>query len=256
MRRHKKDGIAILFYAFLSVILLSCGGSGGGGSNSDSGSTVTPSSGTGTSGGTGTPTGGSNPTNSAPIANAGLGQTVNRGDTVFLDGTGSVDPDGDLLSFQWAITSMPNGSTATISAADTPFPYFTVDQNGNYIIQLIVVDSKGLASSPSTVTVSTINSAPVADAGLDQSVTSLGTTVALGGQSYDLDGDLITYSWSITSMPAGSSATISDPASPTPTFVADVQGDYIVFLAVTDTFGTSNTDSVTISFTTPRAVTG
>ncbi|MFA6112234.1 MAG: SUMF1/EgtB/PvdO family nonheme iron enzyme, partial [Candidatus Latescibacterota bacterium] len=39
--------------------------------------------------------------NRAPTANAGYDQTVNVGATVALDGSGSSDPDGDLLSYAW-----------------------------------------------------------------------------------------------------------------------------------------------------------
>ncbi len=113
---------------------------------------------------------------------------------------------------------------------------------------MTVVDSKGSASSPITVTVSTNNSAPVADAGPDQSVTVAGTTVHLGGDSYDPDGDPITYSWSILSKPAGSSATLSDPTSPTPTFLADVSGDYIIQLLVSDPWVSSAPDTMEVSF--------
>ena len=41
------------------------------------------------------------------------------GATVALDGTGSSDPDGDVLAFNWQFVSRPAGSTATLSAAPT-----------------------------------------------------------------------------------------------------------------------------------------
>jgi hypothetical protein len=211
--------------------LLSCGGGGGGGSNSSSASG-----------------GGSNPTNSAPIANAGINQTVAVGETASLDGTGSADPDGDLLSFQWTIQSYPNGSTAAIVNADHPNPLFTPDQPGDYVFQLVVTDSHGLSSAPATVTISTINSAPMADAGPDQSVSLIGTTVTLGGQSFDPDGDAITYSWTIKTKPSGSSATLSDPVSANPTFTVDFQGDYVIELVVSDPWASSLPDTMIVSF--------
>jgi len=110
------------------------------------------------------------------------------------------------------------------------------------VIQLIVVDAKGLASSADTVTVSTINSAPIADAGPDQSVTSLGTIVTLEGKSWDPDGDSISYSWIMVSKPAASMAILSNPASANPTFVADVYGDYVIELVVTDGWASSSPD--------------
>jgi hypothetical protein len=106
-----------------------------------------------------------------------------------------------------------------------------------------------LSSAPATVTISTINSAPMADAGPDQSVSLIGTIVTLdGSQSFDPDGDAITYSWSIKTKPSGSSATVSDPASPHPTFVVDVQGDYVIELVVRDPWVSSLPDIMIVSF--------
>jgi hypothetical protein len=183
------------------------------------------------------------------VANAGLDQTAARGTIAYLDGTSSSDSDGDLLSFQWTMTSKPDGSTATLSGANQPSPYFTPDLDGNYVIQLIVVDSKGLASSPDTVTVNTTNSAPIADAGADQLLTSLGTTVTLAGDgSWDPDDDPIAYTWTMMSKPDTSLAVLLDPTSPTPTFVADVYGEYVIELVVNDASGSSAPDTVTVSF--------
>jgi len=93
-----------------------------------------------------------------------------------------------------------------------------------------------------------INSTPVADAGHDQSLTVLGAPAYLdGSQSYDYDGDAISFSWML-SVPAGSLAVLDDPASPTPSFVPDVQGDYSAMLTVTDAWGATDSDEVLLSF--------
>jgi hypothetical protein len=98
--------------------------------------------------------------------------------------------------------------------------------------------------------IGTFNSAPVADAGPDQVIIAIGTTVGLDGtNSSDPEGDGITYLWTITQKPAGSLAELSDPCSPTPAFVADVHADYVIILVATDEFGAaSDPDSVTVSF--------
>ncbi len=91
-----------------------------------------------------------NPVNDAPIAAAGLDQTVFRAGTVTLDGSASSDVDGDTLSFQWSFSSIPTGSAAALSDASAANPFFVPDIAGAYELQLIVNDGT-VASSPDTV---------------------------------------------------------------------------------------------------------
>jgi ethanolamine utilization protein EutQ (cupin superfamily) len=184
--------------------------------------------------------------NSAPVADAGPDQSVYVGNTVTLDGSGSSDVDGDLLTYQWSLTSVPSGSTATLSDAAVVNPTFAVDLPGTYVAQLIVDDGTA-DSAPDTVAISTLNSAPVANAGPDQSV-YVGNTVTLDGSgSSDVDGDLLTYQWSLTSVPSGSSAALSDPTAVNPTFAVDLPGTYVAQLIVDDGTVDSDPDTVSIS---------
>ncbi len=184
--------------------------------------------------------------NSPPVANAGSDQSVFVGDTVTLDGSGSSDVDGDSLTYSWSFTSRPLGSTATLSDPSAVKPTFDVDEFGDYVVQLIVNDGT-VDSAPDSVTISTLNSPPVANAGPDQSV-FVGDTVTLDGSgSSDVDGDSLTYSWSFTSRPPGSTTTLSDPTAVNPTFDVDVFGTYVVQLIVNDGAVNSAPDSVTIS---------
>ena len=88
--------------------------------------------------------------NSPPVANAGDDQTVFVGTEVSLDGSGSTDVDGDLLTFSWVLSNVPPGSTAVLSDADTVMPKFLVDVPGNYSITLVVHDGS-VPSAPDTV---------------------------------------------------------------------------------------------------------
>ena len=45
--------------------------------------------------------------NRPPLASAGADQSVNEGSTVMLDGSGSIDPDGDPLTFAWSQVAGP-----------------------------------------------------------------------------------------------------------------------------------------------------
>ena len=170
---------------------------------------------------------------SAPAANAGADQTVFVGDSVILDGSASSDMDGNALSFSWVLVSVPADSAATLSGASSVNPTFTTDKSGNYVVQLIVNDGSA-NSTPDTVTISTQNSPPVAQAGPDQSIV-LGATVQLNGAaSSDVNGNLLNFAWSLVSRPAGSAATLSSVTAVNPTFVADVPGTYVAQLIVND----------------------
>jgi len=181
-----------------------------------------------------------------PIANAGPNQTVQTGTLVTLDGSASSDPSGQLpLSYAWSFVSKPAGSAATLSDLTIVNPTFTADAAGDYLVQLIVTDAAGLSSAPATVTISTSDAPPVADAGPDQKITAIGTLVHLNGSgSYDLAGLPITYQWSFVSKPVKSNAALTGPMTATPSFVADVLGDYSIQLIVTDSLGTASSPSI------------
>ena len=184
--------------------------------------------------------------NSAPVSNAGADQTVLVTDVVQLDGSGSSDIDGDQLSFAWSFAAKPAGSTATLSDTTVVKPTFVVDAAGTYKVQLTVNDGT-VNSAPNTVTISTDNSAPVSNAGTDQAVL-VGDTVQLDGSgSSDVDGDALTYAWSLISKPAGSAATLSGTTIVNPTFVIDVAGTYSAQLIVNDAASNSVPDTVVIS---------
>lgn len=85
--------------------------------------------------------------NRPPIANAGPDQTVQVGSTVQLDGGGSYDPDGDPLRFHWRFISKPRGSMARLSNSRILNPTFIADKEGEYILELMVQDSRRARSS-------------------------------------------------------------------------------------------------------------
>lgn len=190
-----------------------------------------------------------NTVNSCPIACIQTpSDDVRVGNVVMLDGSCSRDPDEDLIIYSWAFVSKPIGSNAELSDPTAVSPTFVADKSGSYVVSLVVNDGTCVNMSE-PVTISTRNVSPVADAGPDQLIIEIGSTVCLDGtQSYDPDGDDITYQWSFTSKPDGSNASLENADTPTPCFVADVRGDYIIQLAVTDPSGANDTDCVKVSF--------
>ena len=185
-------------------------------------------------------------THTAPTANAGANQTGAVGSQIQLDGSASIDPDGNPLTYTWSIQSAPGGSTTVLSSTSAVKPTITLDKFGSYSIQLVVNDQY-LSSSPSTVTINTIHTPPVANAGLGQGVT-VGSTVTLSGAlSSDVDGFPLTYAWSFTTLPSTSKATLTGATTVSPTFVLDVVGTYVVQLIVNDGYNSSVPVTVTIS---------
>lgn len=96
------------------------------------------------------------------------------------------------------------------------------------------------------------NTAPIADAGLDQEKLASSSVVTLNGtQSSDPENDPLTYSWTQISGPA---VTLNDPSSATPTFTLplDAATTPIVFeLVVNDGIVDSAPDQVVISANAP-----
>jgi hypothetical protein len=91
------------------------------------------------------------------------------------------------------------------------------------------------------------NSIPIADAGTNKTVIT-GAVVQLNGSgSEDADGDPLTYSWKMVTVPPGSQMTLSAPQTAQPSFVPDKVGQYVVSLQVNDGKATSAPAVVTIT---------
>ncbi len=185
--------------------------------------------------------------NSAPVANAGLNQSVLIGGNVTLTASGSTDIDGNPLTYKWTLSSIPVASAAVLSDPLAINPTFNADFLGTYVAQLIVNDG-AIDSSPITVTISTINSAPIANPGVDQSVFTGDLVTLDGSASLDVDGNALTYRWAVTSKPVGSVAALSSSLIINPTFTVDLPGIYVVQLIVND--GTVDSVPQTVSIST------
>lgn len=188
--------------------------------------------------------------NSVPVADAGADQAVVAGDRVTLDGQDSQDADGDRLTYQWQFVSTPDGSLASLDDADTMAPSFEADLPGSYVISLVVSDGEDESEAVRvTVTATERNAAPTANPGDDQEVVE-GETVRLDGSaSSDANGDELSYQWRFVSRPDGSSASLSDPSSASPEFVADQPGTFVLELVVSDGELDSTAQTATITAT-------
>ncbi|WP_444917038.1 PKD domain-containing protein [Microbulbifer sp. JMSA003] len=70
---------------------------------------------------------------------------------VIFEGIDSFDEDADALTYSWRIVSIPEFSTAVVSAEDTPAISILPDVEGIYSVELVVNDGKS-DSDPSQIT--------------------------------------------------------------------------------------------------------
>ena len=89
-----------------------------------------------------------------PLAEAGADQSVKEGDIVVLNGTGSSDPNGKIVSYAWGIedsdddapTILLNRQNTSIATFTAPMIAGNVSSN-SYLFELTVMDNDGLFGS-------------------------------------------------------------------------------------------------------------
>jgi hypothetical protein len=179
--------------------------------------------------------------NHAPVSDPGGPYSATSGVAIVLDGSGSNDPDGDAITYEWDLN---NDGTFGDSSAQKPS--FTVNGPAGTVFSvcLRVRDSGGLTDTKcTTVTVVSSNRPPVANAGPNQQVNEGDLVTLDGSASSDPDGDALTYSWSQIGGPA---VTLSSTTAAKPTFTAPDDGTYTFRLAVNDGKATAS-DDITVN---------
>lgn len=134
--------------------------------------------------------------NRPPTANAGGGQTVNGGETVNLNGSGT-DPEEALLFFHW---TQKSGPPVTLSNSESANPTFTapnVTRDEDLIFELTVSDGSLQATDSCTVTVRFVNTPPVVDAGSNVTIfTNEKDATVVRGTASDTDmWQTLNYRW-------------------------------------------------------------
>jgi cytoskeletal protein CcmA (bactofilin family) len=185
--------------------------------------------------------------NLAPVANAGIDQQIQLPvNSTTLNGTGT-DADGNIASYTWAKISGPASGVITSPTASATALTNLVE--GIYQYQLIVRDNNGATARDTIqVTVNAApNQAPVANAGMDQTIALPKTDVTLTGDATDVDGAITSYSWRKISGPA--QGTIASPGSGITSVINLVVGVYQFEFSVTDDKGATARDTVQVTVT-------
>ena len=216
----------------------------------------------------------------APIADAGADIEGSDCSNILLNGSGSSDPNDDILEYLWTLQSTPSTSNATdssISDRASVNPTFYPDVAGEYVLSLAVFDGTSW-SVPDLVTIvagermsnglPSINAGPnvTGDAGNGDCILSgygyecascddITLTIGSGGSVVDPDGDAVTYEWYVMS----GNATVEDPYSleTTATFSgATTSGvgncdttTYELELVATDCPGAQAADGISVAVT-------
>jgi PKD repeat protein len=171
--------------------------------------------------------------NRAPIASAGLDQTVSHAQAVALDGSGSSDPENGALSHAWSI----GGGQIATGSSPTVGPFAV----GVHTVTLTVTDDHGATATDSMV-ITVINEAPVANAGPDQMValpkSKIATVTVDGSASTDPEGNALSYLWTLAGQSVGTGAIVQLDLT---------KGVYGFTLTVTDDHGATAVDSVVVT---------
>jgi len=169
--------------------------------------------------------------NRPPMADAGDDRDTLTGETVMLNGSMSSDPeDGYTLEYLWN-ASDTNPSAVTLSDTSVMSPSFTAPTvPGEYEFTLLVRDTQDEWSDPDDVIITVLNRPPVADAGVDITRTVDSSVTLNGSKSHDPDGSVDHFNWTCTSH----TVTLESPDGPSPSFIPDEEGIYVLTLTVQD----------------------
>jgi dienelactone hydrolase len=195
-------------------------------------------------------------TNKLPIARAGadrtiyLSQGINR---VTLDGTGSYDPDGKIVSYSWRKISGPYATMMTFATGKTYAAHLV---QGRYVFRVTITDNRGakayddvvvnVASSPGTTTSTGGNMVPIARAGVNRTIylaQGINRVTLDATTSRDPDGRIIRYVWSKVSGPYAYLHTFAAGK----TYAAHLRrGTYVFKVTITDNRGATAVDDMVV----------
>ena len=152
--------------------------------------------------------------------------------------TGSNDPDGVLVAYDW---DFGDGDRATTSSAS-----HTYLVPGTYVVTLTVTDNDGAVNTDSTIVAVSTNLVPVARAVATPVSGKAPLTASFDGStSTDEDGNVVAYDWDFADGGTGTGEVAVH------TFTA--VGTYEVELTVTDDDGGTDTTTVTVQVNAPQA---
>lgn len=172
--------------------------------------------------------------NELPVADAGGPYQTNEGTSITFDASGSYDPDGSIVQYEW---DFQNDGTYDQTTTNPTINYtFNDDFNGQ--VKLRVTDNE-YESSTATQTVVVSNVAPTAEAGGPYSGEK-NALIQLNGSSTDPGNDTPVYSWDLDD------DGIFETQGQSPQVTFSTGGTHVVTLKVTDGDGGEDTDDANV----------
>ncbi len=169
--------------------------------------------------------------NRTPVAKAGSDVSVEGPAKVTLNASASKDLDGTIASYAWTQVSGPAVTITSANAKVASVDFAAVTATQTYVFEVTVTDNEGAAATDRVaVTVSGVNTAPVAAVSAPAQVSAGATVVVDASASTDADNDTLTYTWDV---PAGLNAT--------------VQGSKVTFTAASYNVDTTLNFTVSVS---------
>lgn len=181
-----------------------------------------------------------------PVAIAGNDTIIGIGKSINFKADRSFSQIAKPLSYTWSIVSKPAKSNLVLSNVNQKNMDVTFDAAGLYKIGLVVKDDAESVLHFAEVYVS---APPVAVAGNDTLANKIRQKMYFkGDRSYDVDGDILTYQWSLISSPNNVNLTLYNATTSKLLVQPSVEGEYTFALVVNDGYSDSKADTVKLIY--------
>lgn len=181
--------------------------------------------------------------NQAPTVSAGEDKTLNLPANSTSLSAMATDSDGTIVQIQWMQMSGPN--TATLSGQNTTNLSVSGLASGSYVFRVLATDDSGNSrvDEVSVFVNPAGNTAPVVNAGADQSLQLPINNINLTGTATDNEG-VSQIIWSQVSGPG--SPSISSPNALITSITGLLAGTYVFQLRAVDAMGATTVDTVQV----------
>ena len=183
-------------------------------------------------------------TNQPPMADAGYDEVLKLpNNSIILNGAGT-DSDGSIATYLWQKTS---GPALSMSGENTSTLSLLNLVEGVYVFRLTVTDDDGASAQDEilvTVFPSTVNLAPVANAGPDKSIDLPQNEMTLTGTVTDENVATVLRLWQKIS---GPDVIMQNASGDVVSLSGLVEGSYVFRFTATDAEGQSDFDEVTVT---------